>query len=93
MTKQPKTKQPAILLQPVVRDLLQPAQAMLDTMQMGVTQTDADGTILYANPAVAEMHGYGIDDLVGNNLSLFGTSDEGEATTARWSEQLTSWSS
>ena len=93
MTKQPKANQPAILLQPVIRDLLQPAQAMLDTMQMGVTQTDADGTILYANPAVAEMHGYGIDDLVGNNLSLFGTSDEGEATTARWSEQLTSWSS
>ena len=93
MTKHPKAKQPAILLQPVMRGLLQPAQAMLDTMQMGVTQTDADGTILYANPAVAEMHGYGIDDLVGGNLSLFSASDEGEATTARWSEQLTSWSS
>ena len=93
MTKQPKAKQPAILLQPVMRGLLQPAQAMLDTMQMGVTQTDADGTILYANPAVAEMHGYGIDDLVGNNLSLLGASDDGEATTAPWSEQLTSWTS
>ena len=68
MTKQPKAKQPAILLQPVMRGLLQPAQAMLDTMQMGVTQTDADGTILYANPAVAEMHGYG--DLVRTAKSI-----------------------
>ena len=76
-----------------MRGLLQPAQAILDTMQVGVTQTDADGTILYANPAVAEMHGYGVEDLVGRNLSLFDVPGEGETVPARWPEDSTSWAS
>jgi len=54
-----------------VGSLSGPAQAVLDNMQLGVTQTDADGEILYANPAVAQMHGYRVDELVGGNLSLF----------------------
>jgi diguanylate cyclase (GGDEF)-like protein/PAS domain S-box-containing protein len=87
MTNQPKAKQRAM------RGLLQPAQAILDTMQTGVTQSDADGTILYANPAVAEMYGYGVGELVGCNLSLFDASGEGEAPTAGWSEGATSWAS
>ena len=70
MTKQPKAKQRAM------RGLLQPAQAILDTMRTGVTQTDTDGMILYANPAVAEMYGYEIGELVGCNLSLFHTSEQ-----------------
>ena len=76
-----------------MRGLLQPAQAILDTMQIGVTQTDADGTILYANPAVAEMYGYEVGELVGCNLSLFDASGEGAEPTASWSEDSTSWAS
>ncbi len=86
MTEQLKAKRS-------MRGLLEPAQAILDTMQIGVTQADADGTILYANPAVAEMHGYGIDDLVGRNLRFLDASGANQEMTAQWSEELTSWAS
>ena len=73
--------------------LSQQAQAMLDTMQIGVTQTNAEGEILYANPAVAVMHGYEIDDLVGSNLSLFEASVDGEPVTQGRPKEATSWAS
>ena len=44
MTKEPIAKALA------TQSLSKPAQAMLDTMQVGVTQANADGEILYANP-------------------------------------------
>ena len=73
--------------------LLQPAQTILDTMQFGVTQADANGEILYANPAVAQMHGYEVDELLGSNLSVFDVQLEDESITARWSDGSTSWAS
>ena len=76
---------------PVTQGLPQPAQAILDTMQLGVTQSDASGEILYANPAVAEMHGYEVDELVGSNVNVFDVSIEGTPPPARWSEGSTSW--
>ena len=85
MTKRPNDKAQA------TQSLPRPAQAMLDTMQLGVIQANSDGEILYANPAVAEMHGYGVDELVGNNLSLFEASVDGEPTVASWSDEATSW--
>ena len=62
---------------------------MLDTMQLGVTQASADGEILYANPAVWEMHGYTVAELVGSNLSLFPASQGDEPTIDGWSSELT----
>lgn len=44
----------------------------LDTMQLGVTITDRDGKIIYVNPADADMHGYKIDELVGEYARFFG---------------------
>ena len=66
---------------------------MLDNMQIGVTQTDTDGEILCANPAVAQMHGYGVDELVGGNLSLFEESVEVKPSTGDWPRGSTSWAS
>ena len=77
----------------VTQGLLQPAQAILDTMQFGVTQADANGEILYANPAVAQMHGYEVEELVGTNVSVFDASLEEEPAAARWSKGSTSWAS
>ena len=77
----------------VTQGLLQPAQAILDTMQLGVTQAAANGEILYANPAVAEMHGYEVDELVGSNVSVFDVALKGEPPPKRWSEGSTSWAS
>ena len=86
-------------LTPAATGLSQQAQAMLDTMQRGVTQAKPDGEILYANPAVAEMHGYEVDELVGKDLSLFeaspasGSTIAGSTITGGWSAGSTSWAS
>jgi diguanylate cyclase (GGDEF)-like protein/PAS domain S-box-containing protein len=45
--------------------------AVLDAMQLGVTVTDPDGTILYTNPADAAMHGWTPEELVGKPGSVF----------------------
>lgn len=42
----------------------------VETTQVGITIADLDGTILYANPAEAELHGYRVDELVGADVSL-----------------------
>ena len=87
MTKKPNAKAQA------TQSLPRRAQAILDTMQLGVTHANPDGEILYANPAVAQMHGYGVDELVGSNLSIFGASREEEPTIAGGSDGPTSWAS
>ena len=43
----------------------------LDTMQVGLTLTDADQRILYVNRADAEMHGFQPEELVGRPVSTF----------------------
>ena len=42
----------------------------LETMQLGVTITDANGKVMYSNPADAELHGYTVDELIGNDVAL-----------------------
>lgn len=74
-------------------NLPKPARTILDTMQLGVTHATEDGEILYANPAVAEMHGYGVDELVGSNLSVFEALGEREPALGGWSDESTSWTS
>ncbi len=43
----------------------------VETMSLGVTVTDPAGKILYVNPADARMHGYKVDELLGQNTSLY----------------------
>jgi diguanylate cyclase (GGDEF)-like protein/PAS domain S-box-containing protein len=50
---------------------------VFDTMQIGVTISDVDGRILYVNPADAEMHGYKVEELLGEDVRIF-------APTKRW---------
>ena len=42
---------------------------ILDAMQMGVTIRDPQGRIVYCNPAEAALHGYQVDELVGQSSS------------------------
>jgi diguanylate cyclase (GGDEF)-like protein/PAS domain S-box-containing protein len=37
----------------------------VDSLPIGITLTGLDGRIIYSNPAEAEMHGYKVEDLVG----------------------------
>ncbi|MFZ2197887.1 MAG: EAL domain-containing protein [Thermodesulfovibrionales bacterium] len=50
---------------------------VFDTMQIGVTISDVNGRILYVNPADAEMHGYKVEELLGEDVRIF-------APTKRW---------
>lgn len=43
----------------------------VEIMPIGVTITDVCGKILYTNPAEAEMHGYQVDELIGEDLGVF----------------------
>jgi len=54
------------------REKLLMLQKALENMQIGVTITDKRGVILYTNPADAAMHGYSAEELIGNNVRLFG---------------------
>jgi diguanylate cyclase (GGDEF)-like protein/PAS domain S-box-containing protein len=54
----------------VEQGLRQLYQAVL-TMQIGVTISDRDGTIVFANPAVAAMHGYALEEVIGADARIF----------------------
>lgn len=43
----------------------------VETMQLGVTITDLQRKILYTNAAEAAIHGYGPDELIGKDISIF----------------------
>ena len=43
----------------------------VETMQLGVTITDAGGKIMYTNPADAQMHGFRPEELVGRDARAF----------------------
>jgi diguanylate cyclase (GGDEF)-like protein/PAS domain S-box-containing protein len=43
----------------------------VETMQVGVTITDMEGRILYTNPAEARMHGYTVEELIGQHGRIF----------------------
>jgi PAS domain S-box-containing protein len=50
--------------------LLQLKQAV-ESMPLGVTITNLQGRILYTNPAEASMHGYAVDELLGEHVRIF----------------------
>ena len=43
----------------------------VDTINMGVTITDLQGKIIYVNPADARMHGYDVDELIGQQSRMY----------------------
>jgi len=53
-------------------------EQMVNSLPMGVTISDLEGKILYSNPAEAQMHGYAVSELVGQEVKLF-------APQGRWS--------
>ena len=48
---------------------LQMLETAFETMSMGVTITDLEGKIIYANPADAKMHGFHAEELVGQRAA------------------------
>ncbi len=48
----------------------------VETMHIGVTITDLDGKILYTNPADADMHGYAVEELLGQDAAVLSAPDQ-----------------
>jgi len=71
-------------------DRLAIAQAM-DRMQLGVTITDLEGTILYTNDADAQMHGYLPDELIGQNVRMLSPPDSWKPMTPDQARNMKSW--
>jgi diguanylate cyclase (GGDEF)-like protein/PAS domain S-box-containing protein len=63
------------------------------TMQLGVTITDLEGTILFVNEAAATMHGYEVEDLIWANARVFSPDPSAPAEApapgapSRWSRE------
>ena len=43
----------------------------VENMQIGVTITNAEGKIIYTNPADAQIHGYSVEELIGKEAKIF----------------------
>ena len=55
----------------------------VETMQLGVTVTDTNGRILYTNPADARMHGYSVEELIGQDVRVFAPGGAGQPLSTR----------
>ncbi|MEX0690407.1 MAG: EAL domain-containing protein [Gemmatimonadales bacterium] len=66
-------------------------QKAVETMQIGVTITELDGTIVYSNPADARLHGYDPEELVGQDVGLFSPGKVRRRVSAADLQQFSSW--
>ncbi len=55
---------------------LQRLERAVEMMHIGVTITDLDGKILFTNPADAAMHGYSVEELLGQEASMLSAPDQ-----------------
>ncbi len=68
-------------------ELLQLKKAV-ETMKLGVTISNTKGEIIYANPADANMHGWEVDELLGQDVRIYATTKK----LAPWQmDQVMKW--
>ena len=72
-------------------EALRQLEKALETMQLGVTVTDIDGKIVYTNPADAELHGYTVEELIGQDVGIFTVSEERQRLSMPQLKGLSSW--
>ena len=62
----------------------------IETIPLGVTITDPQGNIIYTNPAEAAMHGYGVEELLGEHSRIFAPPDLWNKTAMPLDDYVTS---
>lgn len=60
----------------------------VENMRLGVTITDLKGIILYTNPGEAKMHGYEVEELLGQDVRIFAPPERKHPMTV---EQVQRW--
>ncbi len=63
----------------------------VETMQLGVTVTHLDGRIVYTNPADARMHGYTVEELIGQDVRIFAPGGARKQLSRVELDHMTSW--
>ncbi len=71
-------------------ETLRRLQTALETMQLGITITDLQRKIIYANPADAKMHGYTVEELIGEDAGIYAPAARRAPLTREQIMQLTS---
>jgi PAS domain S-box-containing protein len=77
-----------------------PAQSVLirllhqavETMQVGVTLSNLEGRILYANPAEARLHGYAVPELLGNDVGIYSSDGRRRRMSVEDLRRVRTWS-
>lgn len=73
-------------------EVLTPLKKAVDIMQLGVTITDMQRTILYTNIADARMHGYDVTELIGRDVRVFAPSSCHKDLMPEDLQNMTNWS-
>jgi len=63
----------------------------VETMQLGATIVDSDQRIIYTNAADAEMHGYTVEELIGQKSNIFAVPGNKHPITGNALRKMTSW--
>jgi PAS domain S-box-containing protein len=74
-----------------VEATLRQLEKAIETTEVGITITDNDGRIVYTNPADARMHGYTVDELIGQHANIFAPSEHRE-NKSRTEEEIKEFS-
>ncbi|MCP3961421.1 MAG: EAL domain-containing protein [bacterium] len=73
------------------KKLLQLEKAIA-TMQIGVTITDPEGRIVFVNPADARIHGYAVEELLGQDVGVYAPPELRRKLPVTELHKLESWS-
>jgi two-component system, cell cycle sensor histidine kinase and response regulator CckA len=63
----------------------------VETMQLGLTITGEKGKILYTNPAEAAMHGYKVEELIGQNVRILAPREIWKPMTIEQLKTMNRW--
>jgi diguanylate cyclase (GGDEF)-like protein/PAS domain S-box-containing protein len=66
-------------------------QKAVETTQLGVTVTSMDGHIVYTNPAEAAMHGWTVEELIGQDVRVFAAESLAMPMNVDQLKAVTSW--
>lgn len=71
--------------------VLQSLKSAIETVQVGVTITDKNGLIQYTNPAEAEMHGYRVEELIGQDVGILAPPERRERLWGETAQHFEAW--